>query len=128
MKKRSIGEKKSKKVRISGKSYCCPWNTQGAFKKMCHEDTFGQLSILKTKAKLLSYFYWPKCYKHIKNYVKLCDVCQRLGKPFDEKKKAPWVTEPIIPEVFNKIKVDACRSLPTSSERNKYTITTLSLS
>ena len=63
-------------------------------KKMCQEETSGHLGILNTKDKHLRHFYWPRCYKDIEDYVKTCDSCQRIDKPFD-KKKAPLMTVPI---------------------------------
>lgn len=96
-------------------------------KRISHEDTSCHLGINKTKNNLVRHFYWPNCYKDIENYVKSCDACQRVGKPFD-KKKAPLMTVPVISEVFSKINVDACGPLPTSTQGNKYLLTAICLS
>ena len=119
-------KKRVNKLGVEENLIVIPETLREQIKKMCHEETSGHLGILKTKDKLLRHFYWPKCYKDIEDYVKTCDACQRVGKPFD-KKKAPLMTVPIISEVFSKINVDACGPLPTSSQGNKYIITALCL-
>ena len=40
----------------------------------------GHLGVAKTKARLSPHFYWPHMAKHVTQYVRSCDVCQRLGK------------------------------------------------
>ncbi|GBM97951.1 hypothetical protein AVEN_42498-1 [Araneus ventricosus] len=78
-------------------------------KALCHEGTAGHLGVTKTKDAFAKYFYWPKCYQDLEEYVKTCDKCQRVGKA-NEKKMAPMKLVPIIPEVFSKINVDANNS------------------
>ena len=115
-------EKRVNKLGVEGNHIVIPETLWEQIKKMCHEETSGYFGVLKTKDKLLRHFYWPKCYKDIKDYVKMCDACQRVGKLFSKKK-----TMLIISEVFSKINVDACGPLPTSLQGNKYIITALCL-
>ncbi|GBN80633.1 Retrovirus-related Pol polyprotein from transposon 412 [Araneus ventricosus] len=96
-------------------------------KTMIHEGTSAHLGITKTKDRLNRYFFWPNCYKDVENFVRLCDSCQRAGRPGD-KKKATLKIVPIISEVFSKINVDACGPLPITFSGNKYIITAMCLS
>ncbi|KAG8195986.1 hypothetical protein JTE90_028960 [Oedothorax gibbosus] len=73
------------------------------------------------------HFFWPQCYKEIEDYVRSCDRCQRVGKPFD-KKKAPMKIVPVIQEVFSKINVVACGPLPVTPSRKRYMLTAMCLS
>ncbi|GFV76129.1 retrovirus-related Pol polyprotein from transposon 297 [Trichonephila clavipes] len=60
----------------------------------------------------------------VKEFVKTCDSCQRVGKPRD-KAKAPLKLVPIISEVFSKINIDAVGPLPVSTKQNRYLITSI---
>ncbi|GFT47301.1 retrovirus-related Pol polyprotein from transposon 412 [Trichonephila clavipes] len=62
--------------------------------------------------------------KDVKEFVKTCDSCQRVGKPRD-KAKAPLKLVPIISEVFSKINIDAVGPLPVSTKQNRYLITSI---
>lgn len=39
--------------------------------------------VKKAKARLLREFYCPRCFKDVETYVRLCDACQKVGKPHE---------------------------------------------
>ncbi|KAG8196948.1 hypothetical protein JTE90_009007 [Oedothorax gibbosus] len=104
-----------------------PKKYRNDLKAFCHEGTSGQLRVTKTKDIFSRHFFWPQCYKEIEDYVRSCDRCQRVGKPFD-KKKAPMKIVPVIQEVFSKINVDACGPLPVTPSGKRYLLTAMCLS
>lgn len=82
----------------------------------------GHLGITKTKARLLSEYYWPGCFKDVEEFVRSCDVCQRTGRPH-EKHKAPMTAVPIITEPFRRVVVDIVGPLPVTKSGYKYLLT-----
>ena len=40
----------------------------------------AHLAMAETKARLWPHFYWPRMSKHVYDYCKSCDQCQRVGK------------------------------------------------
>ena len=90
----------------------------------CPEGTVSHLGVSKTKEQLLRYFYWPGCYKDVENYVRTCDLCQRVGKGGDMK-KSPMKIVPVIEDVFSKINVDICGPWPESENGNRYIFTAI---
>lgn len=82
----------------------------------------GHLGINKTKARLLSEYYWPGCFKDVEHFVRSCDVCQRTGRP-NQKRKAPMTAVPIITEPFRRVIVDIGGPLPATKESFKYLLT-----
>ncbi|KAG8172551.1 hypothetical protein JTE90_012579 [Oedothorax gibbosus] len=104
-----------------------PKKYRNDLKAFCHEGTSGHLGVTKTKDIFSRHFFWPQCYKEIEDYVRSCDRCQRVGKPFD-KKKAPMKIVPVIQEVFSKINVDACGPLPVTPSGKRYLLTAMCLS
>ncbi|GFY32084.1 retrovirus-related Pol polyprotein from transposon 297 [Trichonephila clavipes] len=104
-----------------------PEGLSDPIKSLCHEGTSAHLGITKSKDKLNRYFYWPNCYRDMKQFVKTCNKCQRAGKPND-KKKVPLKLVPVIQEVFTKLNIDACGSLPITSKGNRYLITAICMS
>lgn len=77
-----------------------------------HDDIAAHAVVFKTKDRLARRFNWPGCYKHIENFLCLCDSCQRVGKSSD--KEVPMKLVPIIGVVFSKINIDACGGFVTS--------------
>jgi len=51
--------------------------------KACHDEPCsGNFTNKRTAYKILSLgYYWPSLFKDEKQYVKMCDSCQRVGKP-----------------------------------------------
>ncbi|GFU83936.1 retrovirus-related Pol polyprotein from transposon 412 [Trichonephila clavipes] len=92
--------------------------------KLSHDEIGGHLRVTKTKDRILRHFFWPNVYRDVEEFVKICDSCQRVGKPRD-KAKAPLKLVPIISEVFSKINIDAVGPLPVSTKQNRYLITSI---
>ncbi|GFY03495.1 retrovirus-related Pol polyprotein from transposon 412 [Trichonephila clavipes] len=92
-----------------------------------HEAAAAHLGITKREDGKFKTFYWPKCFSDVKDFVKTCDKCPRVGKPQD-KKKAPLKIVPVITEIFTKINIDASGPLPMTPSGNKYIITALCMS
>jgi hypothetical protein len=86
--------------------------------------TAAHLGIAKTKARLEQHFYWPTLVQDVKQYVRTCDVCQRLGKGG---KPAPACLRnlPVISEPFKRIAIDIVGPLPKCSETNNRFILTV---
>ncbi|GFV67768.1 retrovirus-related Pol polyprotein from transposon 412 [Trichonephila clavipes] len=76
-----------------------------------HEAAAAHLGVTKTKDAIFKTFYWPKCFSDVEDFVKICDKCQRVGKPQD-KKKAPLKIVHAMTEIFPNINIDASRPLP----------------
>ncbi|GFW52138.1 retrovirus-related Pol polyprotein from transposon 412 [Trichonephila clavipes] len=92
-----------------------------------HEAAAAHLGVTKTKDAAFKTFYWPKCFSDVEDFVKICDKCQRVGKPQDKKKAALKIV-PVITEIFTKINIDASGPLPMTPSGNKYIITALCMS
>ena len=46
-----------------------------------HSESYsGHFGIKTTYHRILRKYYWPQMYRTIKNYIKVCDICQRKGK------------------------------------------------
>ncbi|GFW71268.1 retrovirus-related Pol polyprotein from transposon 297 [Trichonephila clavipes] len=90
-------------------------NTPLLFKKSCF---LGQKRKGKKTGKK------PGEREDVEEFVKICDSCQRVGKPRD-KAKAPLKLVPIISEVLSKINIDAVGPLPVSTKQNRYLITSI---
>lgn len=95
--------------------------------KLCHSGYSAHVGITKTKDRLLRNIFWPGCYWQIDEYVRSCDVCQRVGRG-REKTKAPLKLVPIIGEIFTKVNIDLCGPLPESEKGHKYLLTLICLS
>ena len=86
----------------------------------------GHLGVKKTQYRLTRYFWWPKCGKHVHEYVTSCDICQRLGKG-GKPKPAPLCPLPIISEPFEKVAIDIVGPLPTTAAGNRFILTVVDL-
>ncbi|KAM7298704.1 uncharacterized protein ISCGN_019278 [Ixodes scapularis] len=82
----------------------------------------GHLGIRKTKARLMQEYYWPGCWKDVEEFVRSCDVCQRVGKSSD-KHKAPMRLVPIITEPFRRLVIDIVGPLPVTQSGYRYILT-----
>lgn len=51
--------------------------------RACHDDpSRGYYSAKRTSHKILGVgYYWPSMHRDVKNYVRHCDECQRVGRP-----------------------------------------------
>lgn len=49
---------------------------------LAHDSNFaGHLGVRKTLDKIWKYFYWPGIRRDVAQYVRMCHVCQIVGKP-----------------------------------------------
>ncbi|XP_075732859.1 uncharacterized protein LOC142775380 [Rhipicephalus microplus] len=92
---------------------------------LCHGVGWsGHLGARKTKNRLLTEFYWPRCFKEVEKHVRACDTCQRVGKPH-EKGKAPLKLVPLISEPFRRLVIDVVGPLPVTKSGYRYLLTAI---
>jgi transposase InsO family protein len=87
----------------------------------------AHFGITKTKARLKSHFYWPTLTRDVKQYVKTCDMCQRVSK---SGKPVPALLQnlPLVTEPFKRIAIDIVGPLPTCVETgNRFILTIIDL-
>ena len=82
----------------------------------------GHLGVKKTTQRLIPHFWWPKCNKDIFQYVKSCDVCQRVGKG-SKPPVAPLIPLPVMSEPFTRVAIDIVGPLPTTATGNRFILT-----
>ncbi|XP_077559123.1 uncharacterized protein LOC144174347 [Haemaphysalis longicornis] len=93
--------------------------------RLAHGNSWsGHLGIRKTKDRLLQEYYWPGCFRDVENFVRTCDVCQRVGKPGD-KTKAPMKLVPVITEPFRRLVIDTVGPLPATTSGYRHILTVL---
>jgi hypothetical protein len=85
-----------------------------------HEDPFGgHLGVKRTQQKIAERYFWPDMLKHVYDYVKTCDVCQRRGPP----SKRPEPLHPLRVEgPFARLGIDMVGPLPETADNNRYII------
>ena len=87
-----------------------------------HSATYsGHFRIEATYHRIAYNYYWPRMHQDIENYIKACDVCQRKDKMKKNNPLHPIETRP----PFEKIGIDLIRSLPITSNQNKYIVITV---
>jgi len=101
-----------------------PLKYRNALMELCHEAMTCHVGVTKTKDKLCKHYFWPGCYKDIEEYVRTCDVCQRVGHPTDAR-KAPLKLVPVIEEIFSRINVDLVGPMKVSEKGNRYLLTAI---
>lgn len=58
-----------------------PASLRTAILQLSHDiPASAHLGMAKTKQRLEQHFYWPSMSQDVKQYIRSCDVCQRLGK------------------------------------------------
>lgn len=82
-------------------------------KRLGHDEVVRHLGVTKTKGRILRHFFWPNIYIEIEDYVKSCDLCQRVYKSKD-RIEAPLKLVPVISVVFTKISIDTVGPLSKS--------------
>ena len=88
--------------------------------KACHDEPCGgHFADKRTAYKILHLgYYWPSLFKDAKEYVKRCDICQRVGKP------SPSGEMPLQPQVhiepFEKWALDFVGPISPPSRQKKY--------
>jgi len=63
-------------------------------------------------------YYWPRMYKEVENYVRSCDVCQRLGN----KRKVEPLHPIKVGKVFDRVGIDIVGPLGVTKSGKRYII------
>jgi len=84
----------------------------------------AHLGMIKTKKRLEQHFYWPAMSEDIKLYIRICDVCHRLGKG-GKPAPAPLHNLPVIAEPFSRIAIDIVGPLPVCRDTGSRFILTI---
>ena len=83
-----------------------------------HEIDSSHAGTDKTFSMIKPYYFWPKMFYDVVNYIKTCHLCQ-LYKPKNQKSKAPH--KPIHPySKLSEWQTDILGQLPSSTKGNKY--------
>ena len=88
----------------------------------------GHFGVRRTLAKLQQVFYWPGIRRDVTTHVKVCVVCQKVGKCNSKIPPAPLINVPCVPEPFSTIQIDIVGPLPKTSKGNEYILTMLDVS
>ena len=71
-----------------------------------HESPLaGYFGHRKTDLRLRKHFFWPSVTEDVRNYCRLCDVCQRMG-PKGRVSKVPLEPKSIVTEPFGRVAID----------------------
>ena len=99
----------------------CLW---GKISKLTHDVAVrSHMGIVKTRDKILRYFWWPSIHKRVKQYVRTYDVCQGNDKTCKER-KASMVCPPVISKIFSRVSCDMIGPLPVSEKiQNRFILT-----
>ena len=82
------------------------------------------MGVAKTKARLSPHSYWPHIAKQVTQYVRSCDVCQRLGKG-QKPHSAPLIPLPLVTEPYSRIAIDIVGPLPSCPKSGNHFILTV---
>jgi len=82
--------------------------------------TAGHFGVIKTKAQILTSWWWPDLTKDVETHIKDCQVCQQTNQAHS-KKPAPLGRLPPVSRTFERVHIDLLQ-LPTTLEGNKYAL------
>ena len=85
----------------------------------------GHFGCKKTYAKISKHFIWPRVWKDVKAFVKMCAGCQRAAR--NTNARAPLQPLPCVSEPFEKVAFDLVGPLPRTASGNKYILTMMCL-
>ena len=85
----------------------------------------GHFRCKKTYAKISKHFIWPRVWKDVKAFVKMCAGCQRVAR--NTNARAPLQPLPCVSEPFEKVAFDLVGPLPRTASGNKYILTMMCL-
>ena len=78
----------------------------------------GHFGVNRTFVSIRLKYYWPKMYQEIQDYVKHCDICQRIKV---DRHRHPAPLHPLpVESVFSKLHIDILCSLPKTKEGYQY--------
>lgn len=117
-------EKEGVLLRIVGKNrwkrIFVPINVRQMLLYYFHDNDATHPGVQKSYRAIARRFWWPNMYRDILQYVRSCEVCQRI-KPHNRPMGAPMSsTVPI--GVFEKVYIDFCGPLLPSSSGNRYVL------
>lgn len=101
-----------------------PKSSQLLLLKQAHDNFLsgGHFGRKKTRSKL-DRFYWPHMTRDIDEYIRSCDVCQRIKRPRGVK---PGLLHPIkVSQVFELTQIDIVGPLKRSSSGTRYIVTAI---
>ena len=85
--------------------------------KICHDDPLaGHFGQKKTATLVMRKYYWPEMEDNIKDYVRGCDVCQRV-KAVRHRKVGEMQALPLPSKPFEAISMDFITDLPPSIDK-----------
>ncbi|XP_076058196.1 uncharacterized protein LOC143035258 [Oratosquilla oratoria] len=89
-----------------------------------HENPLaGHFSQRKTAMKIVDKFFWPGIAVDIRDFCRLCDICQRMSSK-GRVRPVPLHPLPIITEPFSRVAIDLVGPLsPPSAEGHRYILT-----
>jgi len=101
-----------------------PASLRTAILQLSHDiPASAHLGMAKTKQRLEQHFYWPSMSQDVKQYIRSCDVCQRLGKG-GRPAPASLQNLPVMSEPFRRIAMDIIGPLPTCRDTgNRFILT-----
>ena len=91
----------------------------------CHDSPVaGHMGISATKKRICSQFTWPGIMADIANYVKSCDICQRICNKLP---RLPIEQADMITTPFDKIAIDIVGPMPITDNKYRYILTVIDL-
>lgn len=92
--------------------------------QLAHDSVLsGHYGMRKTKAKVLTEFYWPGVQGDIARYCRSCDICQKTF-PRGKVPKIPIGELPLIDTPFSRVAVDLVDPIhPPSENGNRFILT-----
>ena len=95
---------------------------------ICHDiPASGHLGIRKSLDRLLRHFWWGSIQSDVREYIRTCHQCQRVGKGA-QKVTAPLYSMPIVTEPWSVCAIDIVGPMDTCDETgNRFVLTVLDL-
>ena len=102
-------------LRHQGKAYVpSDMAVRAEIMKICHDDPLsGHFGQRKTLTLVRRRYYWPTLETDVKEYVKGCDICQRV-KAVRRRKAGEMLALPLPSKPFESISMDFITDLPRS--------------
>ena len=78
----------------------------------------GHQGFERTYSSLRNKYYWPSMYEDIRQYVRICEVCQQSKRAFNA--KPPPLQPQAVDDVFGRWQMDILSGLPTTKDKYKH--------
>ena len=90
--------------------------------KLAHDIPLaGHLGVEKTKARILTRYYWPGIFMDVANYCRTCTACQKTARK-SQRDRVNLMTVPIVGNPFEKVAIDMIGPLPRTKRGNRYAL------